>query len=145
MNLTNNTQNSTCSKCAAQNTTNLGRSINSDQDKQEYWKIIEFFYPDYNPFANEFSANDISVDVENIILEMSINFANCCKAVVPLEIMSIVFSIIDAANVRKPADVFMGMLGLFGTGWPGTMSLNACRNTQAVYKKSALYMAFLGI
>lgn len=67
MKLKNKTQHNSCSTCddvTAKSTISMERSISSSQDKQDYWKIVEFFYPDYNPFANEFSADDISTSVE---------------------------------------------------------------------------------
>lgn len=147
MGLKNNTKKNTCTTCTvtAKSTMNMGRSISSPQDKQNYWKIVEFFYPDYNPFANEFSADDISTSVENILLQMSSNFINCCKIALPVEFLSIILSISDAISVRNPAKVVSGMWQLFGQGVPGTTTYEACRNTQALFNKSQLYMAFLGI
>lgn len=147
MGLKNNTQKNTCTTCTVteKSTINMGRSISSPQDKQNYWKIVEFFYPDYNPFANEFSADDISTSVENILLQMSSNFINCCKTALPVEFLSILTAISNAISVRNPAEVVYGMSSLFVQGLPGTTTYEACRNTQALFNKSQLYMAFLGI
>lgn len=141
----NNIQNHTCAVCAAKSVTNKQRGISSPQDKQDYWKIIDFFYPSYNPFASEFSAEDITTDVENLLLQMSGNFATCCKRILPIEYLSILIAISDAISVRNPAQVVYGMWSLFGQGIPGTLTYEACRNTQAAYNRSALHMAFMGI
>lgn len=115
----------------------------TQEKKEATWNTIRFFYPDYNPFAAQFTIDDVNAEVERVALEMAEAFGECAKLVVPLEILSIITSIIDVAKWKDSVAVALGLLGLVNSD--GTLSYKACRNVQAGARKTDLYMAFIGL
>lgn len=114
----------------------------SVEEKQAGWEIIEFFYPEFNPFANEFSANDVNGDVQEVLFQMTKNFSECAKNVLPLELLSIIVDISSALGVRNILGVLSGLNNL--KNQDASLSYKACRNVQAASQRTNLYMAFAG-
>lgn len=116
----------------------------TQEKKEATWNTIKFFYPDYNPFAAQFTIDDVNAEVERVALEMAEAFGECAKLVVPLEILSIITAIIDVAKWKDSVAVALGLMGLLNEEI-GMLSYKACRNVQAGARKTDLYMAFIGL
>lgn len=144
MNFTNsNTTCQTCTCAAMSKSQNaLLRSGLSTEEKEALWEILNIFYVNGNPFAYQFTADDVNEDVANVIRQMVMDFSDCAKKVAPLEILSLIVGIYNLANARSWFQLALSIPVLFG---PGSLTFDACRNTQAASKKPALSMAFLGI
>lgn len=139
-------ENNTCQSCSLPQSENTVRSLTRSgltlEEKQAIWKVLNTFYEQGNPFAYQFTANDVNQEVANVVRQMTMDFSDCAKKVAPFEIVSVIISIWSLANAKSWLELALN-LGVFDG--PGGLTLNACRNTQAAYKKTALYMAFLGI
>ena len=115
----------------------------TQEKKEATWNTIKFFYPDYNPFAAQFTIDDVNTEVERVALKMAEDFGDCAKLVVPLEILSIITAIIDVAKWKDSVAVALALVGLLNSD--GSLAYEACRNTQAAARRTDLYMAFIGL
>lgn len=115
----------------------------SVEEKQAAWNIIEFFYPDFNPFANDFSVNDVNENVQNVLFQMISDFSSCVQKVLPLTLMSIIMDIKSALGTKNIFGVVSGLNNLRNQD-ASLLSYRACRNIQAGSSRNNLYMAFSG-
>lgn len=111
------------------------------EEKEAVWGMINSFYPGFNPFANQFSVDDVNDEVARITFEMNIAFTDCAKMAAPLELLSILLSVADLSRKAHAVSAALALLGFWNE--PGSLALEGCRNTQAGARKTDLYMAFL--
>lgn len=114
----------------------------TQEEKEAYWKVIDYFYEDQNPFSYQFTANNVNVDVANIVLKMVDEFATCAKRVAPFEFIAIIMSLVDAVFSGKIMDILILLYSLTGAG---KVPFTTCRVVQAAGNRTPLYLAFAGI
>ena len=113
----------TCQQCKAtaemqtiSTAANLRSAGLTTEDKEALWETLNAFYKEGNPFAYQFTANDVNQDVAEIVRQMTMEFADCAKKVAPFEILSIITAIYSLANARSWFQLSLNLGVFYGPG-----------------------------